>query len=248
MRQIDRFAVGGVLVDCLSVFGRNWVTFLPLLLIAFALLAIADASFSTTVELDLPFGQRSFYLFDVVMEVVCAAWLGGGLAFGVVNALRGVPASHWEVVRAATSIMPLLLIVTLVQMLIVLAGLVLLVVPGLVAMAALYVAPPAAAMRRIGPARALSRSLYLTRRWRWPLFGLVAIVVVVGFVADELACLATGVCEGPRLAGGTHAFYVHVAKDVLLGAFEATVAAVSYCHLVVLKEGRETSVVASVFD
>ena len=254
MRQIYRFAVGAVLADSLSVLGRNWVTFLPLSLIAFAPFAIIKVSFDATA---FKLGFRSEYfgvefdslgLIDNVVIMLCAAWLGGGFAFGVVNTLRGTYASHWEIVRAVVPIMPLLLLVVLVLLLVVLAGLVLLVVPGLVFLAALFVTLPAAAMERIGPLRALSRSWHLTRGWRWQIFGLVTIVLVVGVVADELVCLATGVCYNPWQTDSALAFCIDFTVGILLGALEATVVAVSYYHLVVLKEGSETSVVASVFD
>ena len=174
--------------------------------------------------------------------------MGGGLAFGVVNTLRGTHAGHWQVVCAAVPIMPLLLIVALVQISIFIAGLVLLVVPGLVFMAALFVALPAAAMERVGPFRALSRSWHLTRGWRWQVFGLLAVMFVIWMVAEVLVCLATGVCDNPWQADDTLTFCVALAASILVGALQATVAAVSYYHLVVLKEGSETSAVASVFD
>ena len=252
MRQLYRFAVGTVLADSLSVLGRNWVTFLPLSLIAFALFSLIKMSFDAIgFRLHFASDQVAFDLIgllDSLVEMLCWAWLGGGLAFGVVNTLRGTHASHWQVVRTAVRIMPLLLIVLLVQVSIFIAGLVLLIVPGLVFMAALFVALPAAAMERVGPWRAVSRSWHLTRGWRWQVFGVCIVMLVIWAVVDKLVCLATGVCDNPWQAYDTLDFCIHLTSRILVGALEATVAAVSYYHLVVLKEGSETSVVASVFD
>ena len=186
MREFDRITVGGVLVASLSVFGRNWVTFLPLSLIAFALFWIAFF-IASAFGLDFDFTVRN-------AEMACGAWLGGGLAYGVVNTLRGTYASHWEVVRVAVKSMPMLLTVWIVQVLIVMAGLVLLIVPGCVFMAALSVALPAAVMERVGLLQALSRSWQLTRGWRWEMFGLQAIMLVVWVIVNVLTCSATGVC------------------------------------------------------
>ena len=73
-------------------------------------------------------------------------------------------------------------------------------------------------------------------------------MLVIWVVADELVCLATGVCYNPWQADSPLAFCIDFAAGILVGALEATVAAVSYYHLIVLKEGSETSVMASVFD
>ena len=272
MRQFYRFGVGSVLADSLSAFGRNWVTYLPLSLIAFVLFAPIQASFDVIafkLASDDMLLQRAL---DGVVSMLCVAWLGGGLAFGVVNAMRGNRASHWQVVRAAVPIMPRLLILVLVQSSIVMAGLLLLIfpalaamaaweiqlpllahqflhaVPGLVFMVVMYVALPAAAMERVGPLRALSRSWRLTRGWRWQVFGLLVVMFVIWRVVDRLVCLATGACGDPWQADSALAFCINFAAGVLIGALEATVVAVSYYHLVVLKEGSETSAVASVFD
>ena len=273
MRQFNRFAVGSVLADSLSAFGRYWVTYLPLSLIAFVLFAPIKASFDVVAFKLAPDDIALQRVLDGVVSMLWAAWLGGGLAFGVVNAMRGNHASHWQVVRAAVPIMPRLLIVVLVQFSIVTAaGLLLLILPALAAMAAweiqlpllahqfllaapglvfmvvMHVALPAAAMERVGPLRALSRSWRLTRGWRWQVFGLLVVMFVIWRVVDRLVCLATGACGDPWQAAGALVFSIDFAARILLGALEATVVAVSYYHLVVLKEGSETSAVARVFD
>jgi hypothetical protein len=132
---------------------------------------------------------------------------------------------------------------TLCGTIIVLVGLVLLVVPGLVAGARLYATLPACVIERRGAIASLRRSAELTRPYRWRVFALALLMVVVQAIGTELSAL---ILWGNADAPG---------KDIwrflwmtLVSSFEAVIAVVIYHDLRVARDGVQTDRIAAVFD
>ena len=136
----------------------------------------------------------------------------------------------------------------------VMAGLVLLVVPGVMLMVATSVAVPAAVVERPGVLGAIRRSLALTRGRRWPLFAaglsivvimwVLAAVVQVGATVLSVAILSAR--RGPQMA----AVLVVASQlgNVLFSALPLVAMSVAYHDLRAEKEGVDTAALARVFE
>jgi uncharacterized membrane protein len=128
-------------------------------------------------------------------------------------------------------------------------GLLLLLVPGLMAMAAFLMATPIAAIEGVGPIRALTQSAALTRGNRWAVFALIAMVGVCLAILNWLAVkVITG---GLPLPVGVHApLPRYVFLPVLYALEQVPICALIgsiHVELVSLKGGHAISQTAEVF-
>ena len=122
-------------------------------------------------------------------------------------------------------------------------GVLLLIVPGLIAMAMLYVAVPVCVVEKLGPFKSLDRSAALTKGYRWKVFGIALLPVLVGAIVAAIIATALSPLAGPMAAAlGQFSF------EAIFNAFEAIVAVVTYHDLRVAKEGVDIERIAAVFD
>jgi len=241
----EGFAVGRAFSRAFSVFGQGYVQFVVLTVVAYVPLllvyillgsnpraAVGATAFSPFVVVITPFVQM------VVSSIARAACLLGayqvmrGRSFTIGESLVGGLSRFWAVLGTS-----------LLGGLFVGLAMLLLIVPGLIVICAIYVALPVCVIERLGPKTSLSRSWALTKGHRWPIFGLVLIVgVVAGLLSFGLAFVAV------RIAGPFAGSMASLAAQVLLGAFGAVLAAVVYHDLRVDKEGVDIEQLANVFD
>lgn len=119
-------------------------------------------------------------------------------------------------------------------------GVLLFVVPGVIIGCMLYVAIPACVIEKTGVSASLSRSVALTKGYRWQIFGLFLLVVVIALVGG----LVLAKIGGEGLVGQILSF----AWQVVSTAFSAVLAAVVYHDLRAAKEGIDLDTLANVFD
>ncbi len=122
-------------------------------------------------------------------------------------------------------------------------GVILLVVPGFMMLAAFYVALPACVMEGLGPFQSMSRSAELTKGHRWKVFGIYLLVAFVNGICGALIAFAFTLATG--VVGGAIAGLVW---NVLATAFNSIAIAVMYHDLRVLKDGIDVDRIAAVFD
>jgi hypothetical protein len=127
----------------------------------------------------------------------------------------------------------------------------LLLFPGLMLLVRYYVAAPVCVIEQIGPFAGMRRSAELTSGYRWPIFGLLMLYILITLVfgaAFGAVAFALGVPFGvPGGIGVT----ILIAQDILNAfviAFGFVLAAVIYRDLRIAKEGIDTGRVAAVFD
>jgi len=119
-------------------------------------------------------------------------------------------------------------------------GFVFFVVPGVIIGCMLYVAVPACVIEKKGVSASLERSVALTKGYRWQIFGLFLLVVVIALVG----ALVLAKIGGPGVVGQVIGFL----WQVVLTAFSAVLSAVIYHDLRMAKEGVDLDTLASVFD
>jgi hypothetical protein len=192
---------------------------------------------------EAPFSLAALILPPLIVESVLASLATGIIVYGTLRELQGQSAGLREIFRRSLPVLGPVVLLGLVATLATLAGLALLVVPGLILGVWLWIAVPVMVVERCGVRASLARSRDLTAGSRWPIFALLLLSLAtfggfafgVAYVVDyETAFWRSLASE----LGGTS----------LLVAFWAVVSAVSYVDLKRIKEGSGVDEIAAVFD
>jgi hypothetical protein len=152
--------------------------------------------------------------------------------------LRGQPVSAYKSVSIGFRRIFVVLILSVLTMIAVMAGLLLLVIPGLIIATMLLVTIPVAVVEGLGPFESLRRSVALTKGYRLALFGLLVVLGISNFAANKVISLST-----PTMIV-TFTFL----WSTLFTAFHSILVTVAYHDLRSLKEGVDIEQIASVFD
>lgn len=236
------FRVGDVFSTSFSIFGRRFLAFLILAVVIFipviafglivgggALAADATAAFGVTAVI------------AVFLTIAAQIATQGASLFGVVQEARGQAFSIGEAISAGLrSILPLLGVAIVTGILIAI-GTLLLVVPGLILMCMFYVVAPVCVAERAGVFGSISRSVDLTKGYRWQIFGIVVVLWVAGFAISYVS-------QRIFLPMGVAGYLITQLLTIIVTAFGAVVTGVSYYRLRVAKEGIDISQIARVFD
>jgi len=119
----------------------------------------------------------------------------------------------------------------------------LLVIPGLIVATMFYVGLPVCVVERLGPIACLSRSSELTKGYRWKIFGLwLLLVLLIAISSGVLGFLLVAVGNVWALVIGLFVW------ETLCRAIQSVATVVTYRDLRVAKEGIDTQRIASVFD
>lgn len=239
------FGVGEVLSQSFAVFAANVVPFCALALIlmlpslVYGLIVLANIQ----VAVDAAGGISFLSLLAIVIQMVLSQLTAAAIAYGSFQYLNGNPISLGDCISRGLALLLPVIGVAVLTGLAIGIGMILLVVPGIIAAVMLWVAIPAAVVERPGVIDSLKRSAALTKGRRWSVFGVMIVIVVAGLVVSLILQFIL-----LSIAG----FYVYsigswVVQGVL-GAFYAVTAAVGYYLLRVEKEGINIEDIAKVFD
>ena len=236
MRHVTRFEVGGILRCGLALYLRH----LPAIGVLTVVLCAPVMLFHSSVfHSSLPY-PLSTGAMQLLVSVVFETLLEASLAYFTVRALRFGAPSVGETIVHALRCSPLVFVVVFVVALMVLLGFVAFVAPGIMALAAFFVAVQVATVERQNVGATLRRSLVLTRGHRWPIFGLLCVL----FVPYIVVVIALDIAA-PRFD-----LVVELARalsEAFFTSMWSVVTAVAYHDLRVLKDGRDARSVAQVF-
>lgn len=245
-----KFRVGSALGRSFKILFRN--------IVPFGLLAIIFNIPMQFVSMQLTDpgaigGGNYWFLFALVTlgNLVLGLLLSATLVYGTVLELRGGRAGIVECVsRGLGSLLPVIGVGILLTLIISL-GFLIFIIPGIIAFVALWVAVPAAVVERPGVGGSLSRSRELTKGNRWPLFGLILILIilsgVIGAVLGGLIGFGAVFTDGAELSF-TVTLVINVVVHAFSGALLAVASAVAYHDLRIAKEGVSAEQIAAVFD
>jgi len=234
------FRVGHVLSRSVSVLFRRFPTFFIVTVVAFSpmvLLNRASASAATDPIQSVIMVGLGFVLLMVLSMLSSAVILHAAF-----QDMRGRPVRLLESLRVGLRrFLPLILLGIIGAVLMVL-GFMLLIVPGLILYTMWFVAVAACVVERLGPWTSLRRSRQLTKGYRWRIFGLVLVLLLLSVISPllELALSAIG--------GETLALVGNLIWAAIASAFSAVVIALTYYDLRVAKEGTDIEQIAAVFD
>ena len=244
---VSEFRVGSVLGRGFSILFRNIVPF------GLLSLAVMSPPFIYALLVDPLFilGETEASGFgwspaDVIQSLL-GYFLSAALVYGTFQELRGRHASVGACVRrGAALILPVIGVAIVAGILVGVASM-LLVIPGLIVATMLWVAIPAAVIERPGVNASLTRSVNLTKGYRWQVFGIIVILSIVTFVTTFALIMVLTVALAPfdNLSAFILGIFVVTA---FINALWAVVSAVGYHDLRVVKEGVDAEQIAAVFD
>lgn len=236
------FRIGAVLSKTFTVLGRQFGKFFLLSLLPmipallFTLLTISAARNGTPVA---GFGiwSAAAGIITFILQIIAQATT----LFGAFQEMRGQPFTVGDsTAMGLRRAVPVIGVALLAGILTGLAAL-LLVIPGIIVLCMLYVAIPACVIEKLGVTASLGRSSNLTKGYRWPIFGIMLLVAVVGLIIMFVLGFLT--------FGNFVALQILVfAWKVIATAFGAVLAAVIYHDLRVAKEGIDIENLANIFD
>jgi len=242
-RQPVEFRMGEVLVRTWNILSRHFLTFILLVGIAEILPLVVTLYIQRDDEV-IPVGWQAY------AAVFGSRLLGGVLSifaqaiviYAAFQDLRGRQPNAAESARVGLSRIFPVIIASLMTALVIGVGLLLCLIPGLIALTAMAVVIPACVVEHLGPIDSMSRSADLTAGHRWPILGVgVAYVVITLVVMGCLAVISSGKTTVATQLG-------EWIWGVLAGSFTSVYAAILYHDLRAVREGIGIDEIASVFD
>jgi hypothetical protein len=237
------FSVGEVIGGGFSILARNIAPFMLLAVVIYAPLIVYRLAI-------LSAASTTLIVIDTLLDYLLATVLTAAVTAGTVQELNGQRPGLGDIIgQGFARVLPLmgasLLAVTAIGL-----GFVALVVPGFILWTILWVVVPVAVNEGLGPIGSLSRSAELTKGYRWQIFGILVIIIIISAVVSLILGFVFGFSavelDTPRSLSG--AVILDLVISVLFGAFYAVVTAVGYYLLRIAKEGVDISRLAMVFD
>jgi hypothetical protein len=245
---MNEFGVGRVLGMGFKIWARNLIPFTVLAVLIYSPMVIWSAMLASNplahidslLHWDLYLG-----LFSFASNVAIAAVL----TYGVVMELQGSHASMGACVAKGISRLLPVIGVVLLSTLAIVAGMIALVVPGIIISLMLYVATPVAVIEKTGVVASMKRSRELTFGHKGSIFVIVFVLGILGYVVRQVET-QTLVPHDPAkaLAALPMLIYVELGTVIVLGALGAVMSAVAYYFLRLSKEGTSAQELASVFE
>lgn len=266
------FNLGEVLATSIRTLNRGWLKLIGLTVLPWVL-AYALVLGGIFGGVAISFGVRSipsvsaamiFMIFALSVAIgICYVACQAALIYGVVEQLRGrsysfgqaVAVGLWRIGRMIG--IGLLVFVAFVVLAILFRSVSAILPPLLSSLAAIalifigvpmvtcafFVLFPVASVEEHGVFGSFTRSRFLTKGYRWPLFGLMLILFLGSLALNLLLGYVVGAVLPPVV--GT---FVVIAAQVWLSALSSVVIAVAYFRLRYLKEGVDLDQIAGVFD
>jgi hypothetical protein len=248
----DPFSVGEVLGTSFSIFFRNLPAFLLMAVLIYSPLFVYAM---TTNPLDMTMNEIVWMGIILALGgLVLQNLLTAAVTYGVVEQMAGRHAGVGKSMAVGLRCMLPTFGLFIVMMICIALGFLALFIPGLIVMCMLYVAVPALVIEQNGIGRALSRSAHLTKGYRWSMFALVILMIIINQGASWV--VENVVVDSVKIDGQTIVdpsqwkLYIGSVVGVMLGtgALGATLASVAYVLLRNEKDGVGVGELAKVFE
>ena len=246
MRQVHSFHIADILRTAFSVYSNNLLAFSLVAAIGCLPLFILDMQYGLLFwqpgeQTDGALHPGRAFLLALFFGLAQGAWVAAALTYSVVRILRTGQVRVLGALPQIVGALPRVLVVTVLGSLGIIAGFMLIIVPGIVLLLMWWVAVPAAVVEGRF-ASALARSYDLTEGCKGQLFALLVVVFVIS-LAPELLIAMTLNEAAPAIAPIVQALVL-----VVVTSYIATVDAVVYHDLRVLKEGPDSNAIAKIFE
>jgi len=231
------FAVGDVLGRSLSVFRRDFGKFI----LVTGIILLPDLAKSLIDSNGGPGNARAATSGWSIVSTALQVFADVAVISAALARMNGGMLSVWDAMREGGLRFRSALFATVLQGVAVVLGLVLLIVPGLIAFAMMYVVLPVCVAEETGATASINRSAALTKGHRWKVFG-ISLVTGAGAVIMVVVALLAIQFGGPAVG----AFVIYLFQIIYL-PFAAVVSVVVYRALRLAKEGPTSQTLAEVF-
>ncbi len=228
--------IGGLVGKTFAIYLRNLLPFSLLSAVVMAPWIVLLVSLRGTTD-------TALLTVAGLLQTLLAWVLTGAVTYGVVQQLNDAPAGFGDLLAAGLRSILRVLATSIVTGLIIAVGMLLLLVPGVIATVILYVAVPAAVIEGRGVGEAMNRSAALTKGSRWQIFGAALLIglIMIGVSLLGAFVFAATAAEGPPI-------WFEIAVAIVLTPFGAVMAATCYVMLRQGKENVDVKQLAAVFD
>lgn len=237
------FGVGHVLGESLRALIDNLLPFLAVALLLVSPVYMLVAWLVWEGEFILILHDQVLELGLTAAEVLLGFITHAAVVYGTFRYLQGQRPSFSESVTNGLRGAAAVILVSLVSGLVVVLGLAFFVIPGAILATMFWIAVPAAVAEKTGIIDSLGRSEDLTAGYRWKVFGIILVVIVIQTLTDRLI---------ERFLDFDASFYMSLGLAWVISAtftaFAAVVCTVTYYHLRRVKEGSDVDEIAAVFD
>lgn len=245
------FDLGRVIQRTFASIRQNWAIFV----IAATLLVGVPTLLQTYGQTEMAFepSASSLALTGIgwVLWVVGSYMLQGMVVKASFSGLNGKPMTLGAAFEAGARLFLPLLGLAIIVGLGTMLGVILLIVPGIILAVMWSASTGALVVEGRGVFESLQRSRDLTRGYRWPIFGLAVIYMIVSFVIGMLVG-GIGMATGGGFLDGSPNMAINMAttaiSNILTGVIGGAGAASLYYELRSVKEGVGPEQLASVFD
>ena len=235
--------VGHVLSRAWDVFSANFVKFVIITAIVTlpnTLLFVNTPEVSQGVPPDAGFFWRVFG--GLVVAIFLNMLAQAVILYIAFQYLRGRLAPLGDALQHGLSrLLPIIGVVVL-SILGIWAGLLLLIVPGIMLALRWMVAMPVCVVERLGPVESLKRSAVLTKGYRWKIFGIFLLLWLINIALGIVIKLFS------YMVGPTATLVINFLWTAVWAAYFNSLWVMIYHDLRVAKEGVDTEQIASVFD
>jgi hypothetical protein len=240
--EAGTFRLADVFSKAFAIYGRRFAPFIILTVIASIPDYIAVLTIGSPTERAAAgsFGAGQAVL--VLVNMATKSLASAAVIYGVVQELRGRAFSISDSIRIALGRILPILGVTICASIAIGLGTVLLIVPGLMLLCRYYVATSVCVAEQTGVFESLGRSAFLTKGYRWQVFGTIMLLGVVGIVLGAIVGAVFA------MTGSIGFLVATQALGAVIGSFYGVIVSVFYYELRVAKEGVDIDKIASVFE
>jgi hypothetical protein len=248
---VEDFQFGRVFSRTFGLVSRNAgiflvaaaIVMLPLLLVSFYL---GSPNYMVT-------GTTKGWMFGVlsfVMAFICPSLLQAALVQAAITDLNGNRPSLGQSLSTGFALFLPVVGITIAWLAGFLLGSILLVVPGLIVMAAWSVVIPVRVIERTGFTATFGRSRALTKGYRWQIFGLLVLYWAAIVALSLLVTMASGLgfLEVGTVSGNVPYIILQWVQSVVVSLIGSVGVTAIYYELRTVKEGIAPESLAAAFD
>lgn len=173
-------SIGEVLSEGVNHYAKSFIAFTILAMIVYSPMFVIEYNYSFDLEDMIKNEFLPFMAFSTLSYQI----LSGIITYVVFMRLIGEKQSFINAFGPVISRMPVLLLTLFVYLLITALGFILLIVPGYIATIAFSLCSIVCIIERESPIESIKRSVFLTKGYRWKLFGFGLIFGIIVVVRD----------------------------------------------------------------
>jgi len=253
---LPEFRVGKVLGQTFSIFFNNFLAFFGIAVAFYAPAALFDYFFYDPQEITVlakSDGVRGIWgqvLVSLGLNLVVMAMIQTALLYGAIEYQAGrrvgLSVMLQTVLRALVPVIIAALLVSILSIL----GMLFLLIPGIIILVMMSMTTPAIVVEKLGPIAAMKRSSALTSGYKWPVFGVFLVLVVLLYAVMIGVGLVMGLGLDEIVMQDEQTMTLSLWQLLSSGAYYALIGScvvAVYTNLRAAKEGATADEVADVF-